>query len=694
MKEPSLLGNAYNTTDIWDPFEDFGSVHSSMRTSASQNNTSSFHDAITKELQDNAAPSTSHMPSSTSNCRPSAIPIISSSTALSLSVNNPFLRIPSSNSISSLRVTSQCLGSGAEAEALLLPKNSMPSGYSSPSNSFAANLNTNFWAATSSFSGYRGNSASTHGTGGSQVGISGSVQMVTSSLSPPAKSSSKSSSVASELPDSFLSFPQDSAPEHSAFFQFKDDQTKDQIVPCEQPSVQVTNSQALSTKDNITTVQSEAIIPSKPVEICSTIATDSLNACYDWKGSSSNRPNQLLADNDLFEGMELDLSPGILRQESWDDIIMPVGSSSCSNLSTNISECMPDMGMGSLAAADKGLFYGSSFEQLLDAVVEESANPLSGNSSVPVGVSSTGSLDFSQVSTVNRVDSHEGNMKLAPLAEFNLEKIFQQSSNEALVQSRVGSWTNGAGIRNAESVVTNKAKKPEETSKVKKRARPGESTRPRPKDRQQIQDRVKELREIVPNGAKVMFQIHSQHCVCTVTRDFSFPQTHFNYILSVWFRLMQQCSIDSLLDRTIKHMLFLQSVTKYVDKLKQTDEPKVQCNALQSANSLVICQLRKLADLFCFYQMIGDESGVVLKDNSGGGAGGGGATWAYEVAGQTMVCPILVEDLNPPGQMLVEVKTRTLSYNTYSYYYNNIYLKYNSLSTLLTDALRRARVLS
>ena len=38
----------------------------------------------------------------------------------------------------------------------------------------------------------------------------------------------------------------------------------------------------------------------------------------------------------------------------------------------------------------------------------------------------------------------------------------------------------------------------------KKRARPGESTRPRPRDRQQIQDRVKELREIVPNGAKVI----------------------------------------------------------------------------------------------------------------------------------------------------------------------------------------------
>ncbi|GLJ39289.1 hypothetical protein SUGI_0801790 [Cryptomeria japonica] len=71
----------------------------------------------------------------------------------------------------------------------------------------------------------------------------------------------------------------------------------------------------------------------------------------------------------------------------------------------------------------------------------------------------------------------------------------------------------------------------------RKRARSGESGRPRPKDRQQIQDRVKELREIIPNGIK--------------------------------------CSIDSLLARTIKHMIFLQIVTKHAENLKQSCEKKV-----------------------------------------------------------------------------------------------------------------------
>ena len=51
-------------------------------------------------------------------------------------------------------------------------------------------------------------------------------------------------------------------------------------------------------------------------------------------------------------------------------------------------------------------------------------------------------------------------------------------------------------------------------------------------------------------------------------------------------------------------------------------------------------------------QIISKEGGLLLKDNFEGGA-----TWAFEVGSQSMVCPIIVEDLNPPRQMLVEVVT-------------------------------------
>lgn len=60
-------------------------------------------------------------------------------------------------------------------------------------------------------------------------------------------------------------------------------------------------------------------------------------------------------------------------------------------------------------------------------------------------------------------------------------------------------------------------------------------------------------------------------------------------------------------------------------------------------NFLVFCRFKKK-------KIISKDGGLVLKDNIEGGA-----TWAYEVGSQSMVCPIIVEDLNPPRQMLVEV---------------------------------------
>lgn len=38
---------------------------------------------------------------------------------------------------------------------------------------------------------------------------------------------------------------------------------------------------------------------------------------------------------------------------------------------------------------------------------------------------------------------------------------------------------------------------------------------------------------------------------------------------------VQQCSIDALLERTFKHMLFLQGVMKHVDKQKHVGESRV-----------------------------------------------------------------------------------------------------------------------
>ncbi|KAK7256790.1 hypothetical protein RIF29_30275 [Crotalaria pallida] len=69
------------------------------------------------------------------------------------------------------------------------------------------------------------------------------------------------------------------------------------------------------------------------------------------------------------------------------------------------------------------------------------------------------------------------------------------------------------------------------SSKSKKKTKVGNSQRSRPRDRQMIMDRMKELRELVPDGGR--------------------------------------CSIDNLLERTINHMLYLRKITSQAEKVKR-----------------------------------------------------------------------------------------------------------------------------
>ncbi|XP_011006385.1 PREDICTED: transcription factor EMB1444-like isoform X2 [Populus euphratica] len=121
---------------------------------------------------------------------------------------------------------------------------------------------------------------------------------------------------------------------------------------------------------------------------------------------------------------------------------------------------------------------------------------------------------------------------------------------------------------------------------ARRRARPGENQKPRPRDRQLIQDRVKELRELVPNGSK--------------------------------------CSIDGLLDQTIKHMQYLRSVTDQAEKLRQWVHQEVadRKNCRSS------------------------ETNVNIQS---------GKSWAFEFGNDLQICPIVVEDLAYPGHLLIEM---------------------------------------
>ncbi|KAJ4891120.1 Transcription factor LHW [Raphanus sativus] len=261
--------------------------------------------------------------------------------------------------------------------------------------------------------------------------------------------------------------------------------------------------------------------------------------------------------DDLFDMLGLDGDRNRGCENSW-------GMMRTELLTRELSDfrIIQEMGSSSLS--------GGAEDHLLDAVVSgacSSAKQISDETSESCKTTMT-KVSNSSVTTTPSHNSPQG--------------LYKKQGTPVVVgpSSQISSWVEQAYSLKREGSSSQRVmnKNKNETAKPasnRKRLKPGENPRPRPKDRQMIQDRVKELREIIPNGAK--------------------------------------CSIDALLERTIKHMLFLQNVSKHADKVKQTGESKV------------------------------------MKEE------GGGATWAFEVGSKSLMCPIVVEDINPPRIFQVEM---------------------------------------
>ncbi|XP_028783425.1 transcription factor EMB1444 [Neltuma alba] len=123
---------------------------------------------------------------------------------------------------------------------------------------------------------------------------------------------------------------------------------------------------------------------------------------------------------------------------------------------------------------------------------------------------------------------------------------------------------------------------PKLSSTSKKRARVGNTKRPRPRDRQLIMDRMKELRELVPDGAG--------------------------------------CSIDNLLERTVKHMLHLRNITNQAEKLKR-------------------CLLQE----------------VPKCDKQKTNGSHSGRSYAFDFESERQLCPMIIEELGCSGNMRIEM---------------------------------------
>ncbi|XP_008674454.1 transcription factor LHW isoform X2 [Zea mays] len=210
-----------------------------------------------------------------------------------------------------------------------------------------------------------------------------------------------------------------------------------------------------------------------------------------------------------------------------------------------------------------GIFSLTDTDQLLDAVVSN-VNPggkqISGDStSCKTSAADIPTTSYCRLKEPKQSESSSPLLIKNELAVSNFVKqsSFQEkaedgclSQNNAIQKSQIRLWIENGQNMKCESASASNSKGVDMSSKAsRKRSRPGENPKPRPKDRQLIQDRIKELRELVPNGAKIL----------------------------------------------------------------------------------------------------GGENGP-LKDYFEGGA-----TWALDVGSRSMTCPIIVEDLERPRQMLVEM---------------------------------------
>lgn len=197
--------------------------------------------------------------------------------------------------------------------------------------------------------------------------------------------------------------------------------------------------------------------------------------------------------NDLFSGTGMDFR---LRKagEFSENIDSPLLHSDNKVVASGMSS--------SMTGKRKGLFSELGLEELLGGV---SSSSYVAKSSVEDRIFTTKRRKIENSSSNFHLGQLEGlscsggDMNLAQHShtwDKSNDTIFSKEFHQ---KSQVGLWIDDSyGVKAGNAVVTT-AKKP-----IRKRAKPGESSRPRPKDRQLIQDGIKELRGVIPHSGKVL----------------------------------------------------------------------------------------------------------------------------------------------------------------------------------------------
>lgn len=249
-------------------------------------------------------------------------------------------------------------------------------------------------------------------------------------------------------------------------------------------------------------------------------------------------------------------------------------------------------GLGSLVIEPSG-WSGEGYDQehLLDAVVTSLCNNSDQTVSYWCNGSRSSITSFAEIAPSFQV--HTSCVEMAATTQDTANVLRECTTLSGEPSASVRSVTSPSSFESLTSQVGENKQRmkyphdfPDENAEVPRvrgKSRPKSSHRPSPRDRQLIQERLKELRELVPNGEK--------------------------------------SSIDGLLDQTIKHMLFLKNVTEQAEKVKQVSDQKLPVNKNRETSSA---------------HTFGTSSAKELGDRPGS-------------------CPIIVKDLEHPGDILIQM---------------------------------------
>ena len=168
----------------------------------------------------------------------------------------------------------------------------------------------------------------------------------------------------------------------------------------------------------------------------------------------------------------------------------------CENNSWGVSEMRRELSDFRIIQDSEFGYELSGADHLLDAVVSGACS-----STKQISDETSESCKTSSVTT----PSHS-----SPQGLYEKKQGTHHVGTSSVYGSQISSWVEQAhSLKREESPRMMNKNETTKPANNRKRLKPGENPRPRPKDRQMIQDRVKELREIIPNGAKVSDTSHT-----------------------------------------------------------------------------------------------------------------------------------------------------------------------------------------